>query len=482
MVAEDSQPPPIVYTPRLVAYVLAVAIAGVGAALLTVRAAPGGGELALVTAAVFAMSALGVRIPIRTETVFDANAFVHLGAALALGPAGAVATACAEALGVAVRRRVGWFRTSFNVSSGILSTLIAWAAYTGLRELPISSPVLSYGLAASAAGLVHHAVDTALLSAVLTFATGRPLWPQVRVGLTTGPYHIFYGYAAVSFVELRHLWGVVGLSMALAPVVAVQILLVVLAVRSRAHEAERMEYVEQVRQQSRLVERSYDATLVALTHALDARDKETEGHSRRVVEYTRMLAEQLQMDADEIKVLCHGALLHDIGKIGVPDAILHKPGPLTDEEWEIMRRHPEMGAAMIAEVEYLTDARRTVLHHHERWDGGGYPRGLRGAQIPVGARVFAIADTVDAMTQDRPYRRRCSLDEAREEVLRHRGGQFDPEAVDAFLAISEEDLLAIAALRSRVGVDLLTGPGARSARRVASSEVPVLRRAPIRVA
>jgi len=127
-----------------------------------------------------------------------------------------------------------------------------------------------------------------------------------------------------------------------------------------------------------------------------------------------------------------------------------------------MRRHPEIGALMIEDVEYLTEARRILLHHHERWDGRGYPLGLRGVRIPVGARIFAVADTLDAMTQDRPYRRRCSLDEAREEVQRCAGSQFDPQAVEALLAIPEDQLTAVAALRSRVGVDLL-----RSTRRPA---------------
>jgi ribonuclease P protein subunit RPR2 len=124
-----------------------------------------------------------------------------------------------------------------------------------------------------------------------------------------------------------------------------------------------------------------------------------------------------------------------------------------------MRRHPEVGALMIADVEYLTEARRILLHHHERWDGSGYPLGLSRLQIPVGARIFAVADAVDAMTQDRPYRRRCSLDEARAEVWRNSGSQFDPDAVAAFMALPERDLLAITAIRSRVGVDLLSPAG-----------------------
>jgi putative nucleotidyltransferase with HDIG domain len=210
------------------------------------------------------------------------------------------------------------------------------------------------------------------------------------------------------------------------------------------------------------VVRAYDATLIALTNALDARDKETEGHSRRVVEYSRAIGRQLGLNEDRMRVLSHGALLHDIGKIGVPDSILLKPSKLTPEEWELMRRHPVIGEAMVRDVDVLREARRIILHHHERWDGSGYPRGLRGSQIDQGARIFAIADTCDAITQNRPYRRGVSLDWAREEIARCRGRDFDPEAVDAFLALGEDELTTILQMRSGPGLDLLIDSDARA--------------------
>jgi putative nucleotidyltransferase with HDIG domain len=453
--AEDARPAPVAYSPRLVAYVAAVALAGGGAAALTVHGVADRGMLALFAASVFAMALLGVRFAIRTETVFSATAFLHLGAALSLGPVGAVVTALAEVCGVGLRYRSGWFRSLFNAGCSVLANLAAWAAYLGVRDLHIANGVASYAAAGTLAGIVQHAVDMLLIAGVLNLAIGHRLPPQLRLGARTAPYHVFYGYAAVTFAALAQRWGLVGVSFAMAPVVALQLSLVTLALRTRAHEAQRADYVAELRHQQARVERSYDATLVALTHALDARDKETEGHSRRVVEYTRLLAEQLGVEGVELKVLCHGALLHDIGKIGVPDAILHKPGPLSDEEWEVMRRHPQIGALMIEDVEYLTEARRILLHHHERWDGKGYPMGLRGITIPLGARIFSVADTIDAMTQDRPYRRRCSLDEAIAEVARNMGTQFDPDAVAALVAVPEEQLLAVAAIRARVAVDLL---------------------------
>ncbi|MEX2444073.1 MAG: diguanylate cyclase [Alkalispirochaeta sp.] len=184
---------------------------------------------------------------------------------------------------------------------------------------------------------------------------------------------------------------------------------------------------------------AYDRTLDSLVAALDARDKETEGHSRRVVAFTVAVARRLHVAQQEMPTIRRGALLHDIGKIAVPDAILHKPGPLTDEEWRIMKRHPQWGADILRGIPFLETAVQVLLAHHERWDGGGYPRGLEEEHIPLGARIFALADTLDAITSDRPYRSAQSFSKAREEIARGRGTQFDPRVVDAFLEMPESE-------------------------------------------
>jgi putative nucleotidyltransferase with HDIG domain len=188
----------------------------------------------------------------------------------------------------------------------------------------------------------------------------------------------------------------------------------------------------------RALENSYEAVLDALLAALDTRDTETEGHSERVTAYTMLLAEQMGVAQDELYHIERGALLHDIGKIGVPDRILLKPGPLTDEEWVEMRKHPVIGFKMCSKIEFLKGAAQIVLHHHEKWDGTGYPDGLRAEMIPLGARIFSVVDSLDAMTTDRPYRKARGYDLACEEIRRHRGTQFDPAVVDAFLTVSEE--------------------------------------------
>jgi putative nucleotidyltransferase with HDIG domain len=185
----------------------------------------------------------------------------------------------------------------------------------------------------------------------------------------------------------------------------------------------------------RRLEGTYLATLEALARAVEGRDYETGGHSQRVVRCALTLGDVLGMHSGELKTLRYGALLHDVGKIGIPDAVLLKPNALTANEWQIMRRHPEIGFEMLRNIDFLVAALPIVRHHHERFDGGGYPDGLAGEAIPLGARIFAIADSLDAMTADRPYRRGLSPDAAIDEVKGQSGSQFDPVVVDAFLTV-----------------------------------------------
>src|SRR5512140_1082433 len=174
------------------------------------------------------------------------------------------------------------------------------------------------------------------------------------------------------------------------------------------------------------IAQAYSSTLNALVHALDAREHETSDHSQRVVRYTLAIAQHMEIpDADQ-EDIGRGALLHDIGKIGVPDSILLKRGPLTPAEWVEMRKHPEVGYRILQSIEFLRPAAEIVLAHQERWDGGGYPRKLAREEIPLGARIFMIADTLDAMTSDRPYRKAATFAQARAEIARCAGTQFDP--------------------------------------------------------
>jgi response regulator RpfG family c-di-GMP phosphodiesterase len=195
---------------------------------------------------------------------------------------------------------------------------------------------------------------------------------------------------------------------------------------------------EQLKAAMRRIEFTYDETLEALAAALDLRDNETAGHSRRVTLYALELAQRCNFSPDDLKQLERGAYLHDIGKIGIPDLILLKPGKLTPEETSVMKTHVRIGYELMSRVAFLTSAAQIVLTHQECFDGSGYPQGLRGEEIPLGARIFAIADTLDAMMSDRPYRQGRPYAVARAEIQRESGKQFDPRIVAVFLEVPEE--------------------------------------------
>jgi len=183
------------------------------------------------------------------------------------------------------------------------------------------------------------------------------------------------------------------------------------------------------------LEEAYRVTLEALGSAIDTRDVGTHAHSRRVRGYSLAIARAHGVPESQMPDIERGVLLHDIGKIGIPDAILLKPGPLTPEEWKVMRSHPDIGRRIVEKIPFLRGAVPIVYNHHERWDGTGYPQGLRGEEIPLGPRIFALADALDAMTFDRPYSSAISFETARDEIKRCAGTHFDPAVVNTFLTI-----------------------------------------------
>jgi putative nucleotidyltransferase with HDIG domain len=200
----------------------------------------------------------------------------------------------------------------------------------------------------------------------------------------------------------------------------------------------------QLREALQQIERSYEVTLQALGAAIDLRDNETAGHSQRVCRYSLEIAQALGWSEKQLSGLARGAYLHDIGKLGIPDGILLKPGPLSTDERTVMQRHVEIGFNLVADIPFLAGAAEIILTHHERYDGSGYPCGLKGDDILPSARIFAIADSFDAITSDRPYRRASSFESGRAIIRNCSGTQFDPQAVNAFLAIDEAVWPAIA--------------------------------------
>jgi len=218
---------------------------------------------------------------------------------------------------------------------------------------------------------------------------------------------------------------------------------------------------------------NYRATLHALAAALEARDVETKGHSERVVSYCLRLGKEIGLNDRDLITLEHGALLHDIGKIGVPDGILLKRGALTEEEWSYMRRHVDYGAQILRGIDFLSGATQIVAQHHERYDGSGYPNRLEADGICLGARIFAVADAVDAMTSDRPYRAGRSFDDAADELIRCSGAHFDPLVVHAFSNVpldSWRELRQLSADTALVARDAKTGVDIRYSALAVSSD------------
>ena len=205
---------------------------------------------------------------------------------------------------------------------------------------------------------------------------------------------------------------------------------------SSMYQAERAKAQELAAALSALQD-SYLQTVRTLAFVVEAKDSSTRKHLERTHEYAQALA-RVVMGADATPEIAYGFLLHDVGKVGIPESILCKPGPLTDEEYEVMKTHPLIGAQIVSPVTFLAGAVDVIRCHHERWDGAGYPGGLRGEAIPLPARIFSVCDSFDAMTSDRPYRRALDFDAAVAEIERHAGSQFDPEVVAAFIGMCED--------------------------------------------
>jgi len=197
--------------------------------------------------------------------------------------------------------------------------------------------------------------------------------------------------------------------------------------RKEAEEALRLAHTD--------LQEAYDKTIEGWVRALDLRDRETEGHTQRVTQLSEILARAMGRPEEEIVHIRRGALLHDMGKMGIPDEILQKPGPLTDDEWIIMKRHPEMAYQMLAKIKYLEEAIIIPYYHHERWDGSGYPHKLKGEKIPLHARLFAVVDVWDALSSDRPYRKKMPPQDVIEYIKKESGRLFDPAIVDTFLPL-----------------------------------------------
>lgn len=381
----------------------------------------------------------------KSKLNFSAKAYASIGGVYLLGMPAAVASAVASILtSVWVRRQLS-IKPLFNAAMSLLVYGSAYGTFDALRRA-VGHDVLLLVIAGAIGGCSAWVVNHILVGAVIAAEQGLHRFDVRAYGsnvLSLIPYYVGYGLTGVGVLAASDRLGASAALVTLAAPVAI--------VQTATNRWIREQHARVLEARS-----GFDATLISLSKAIDLRDKDTEGHCRRVVDYSLLMGRNLHFSDEELTRLCHGALLHDIGKIGVSDAILHKPGPLTDEEWAVMRTHPELGFMMVADVKQLEKAREIILNHHERYDGKGYPNGISGSSIPLGARVFTIADSFDAMISDRPYRKGMSIAAAREEVRRCSGTQFDPLCVAAFDHISDQELEAIAKEREHPTEEMLS--------------------------
>ena len=420
------------------------------AALLFANYAPELQGPILVLAILLAINIVADLNPIQIygNTYISVGMVATIAMIVLFGAPGVVFTAPAEAIaGAAARRRLD-FRAVHNTAMFTIVYCAATFTYTTLGgEVAPVSLGTSLVPAAMAATAVAFSLNAIFLAVVLSLVAGQSVKASWDRHAWLAPHYMALGFIglalALSYVSL----GVFGIVAFLTPAATLRIAM-------KQYVDKTKDQVQQLEQQNAALtsanievvrmgdelRQSYDGTLEALVNALDARDQETKGHSLRVSKYMMDIARELGVaeGSPEWLNMQRGSLLHDVGKIGVSDSILLKPGKLTSDEWKLMRLHPEIGYKMLHQVKFLEGPAEIILAHHERWDGQGYPRGLAENEIPLGARIFPVVDTFDAMTSDRPYRKALSTDEALNEILKYSGSQFDPRVVEAFLDVYQK--------------------------------------------
>jgi putative nucleotidyltransferase with HDIG domain len=352
-------------------------------------------------------------------------------------------------------------KTLFNFGTLMLAGLAANGVLDSFTTANYQRDWPEVMLPATLAGGANFVVNSSLVAAAIglsTKASLRRVWSDNFMWLL--PHYIILAFIAIAIVAAYDAMGIWGVIVFLAPPVMMRLSIKqyldkttksVLDLR-RAH-IQLQHAHDQVTAAMTSLGKAYDGTLRSLSNALDLRDSETGGHSERVADLTMAIAGELgiQRDSEHWRYISWGALLHDVGKIAIPDQILRKPGKLDEQEWQIMRTHSRAGNDILNAVDFLVPVAEMVYSHHERYDGTGYPRGLAAEEIPLGARIFMIADAFDAMTSDRVYRRAMPAEEALAEILRNSGTQFDPGCVRAFLSVYQKRFVGTVHHRHFVG-------------------------------
>jgi len=402
---------------------------------------------ALLTLTAIAIIYERVGVQIYDKTHLSAGVVGLFAIAILTGPSGAVIAAPLVALAAEVFTSSRWHTRVFDMANYVLANVAGAAVFFAIAGS--GTDINAWWIpAAGVAILVNYAIGSSLVTTWVSIEfeeSWLPLWREKYSWIV--PYYLVFGLLGAALAAAYAALGVPGILAFAAPPFMMRFAFgqyvtkteqTVLELKQK--NAELQTANDNIMEMTHQLTETYDGTLEALVLALDARDHETRGHSFRVAQYVMTTARHLNVEenSQEWVDMQRGALLHDVGKIGVPDYILHKPGPLTPEEWNDMKRHPHIGHEMLRDISFLSGAAEIVHCHHERFDGKGYPRGLAGDEVPLGARVFAVADAFDAMTSDRPYRKALPPEMAREEIVRHSGTQFDPEVVQAFLLVYDQ--------------------------------------------
>lgn len=408
--------------------VVAPVAAGIPVAVLALHDAHWGRFALLATAASVSQLA-SVRMSGSRRTFHPAIVFVLAGA-LVLSPEELVLMCVLQHIPEWMRQRYAWYVQPFNIANYVLTALAAFESADLVRGL-ISGPGLSLAVGGTVAGVVFVCVNRLLLAPMIILSRGLTLRETDLFAADDVALELVLALMAVPLVAL---WSrsVFLSALCLAPLVLIN---VTVRARSRLEDAAitiSHQNVSLEEAHATVIERS-TAALEALSATVDARDTYTAGHSRRVREYTIAIAEELDIDGAELEALAQAALLHDIGKIGVPDAVLLKDGPLTPLEQLAMQSHADAGARIIERLGYLDEIVPVIRHHHERMDGQGYPAGLHEDAIPLGARIVHVADAFDALTTRRVYRDARSFDAALAEIRRGAGTDFCASCVEALV-------------------------------------------------
>lgn len=385
-----------------------------------------------------------VQIPIYGESSITVGFVFTLAIIVLFGIPGAVIAAPIAAVAQSIGRRAIDYRTATNAGRFIIVNAAAGLAYSFLGDANPEKAGTSMILAGGLATSVSFGLSIGLLMISARLRTHQPLLETWSKNKWVAPHYVALGIVGLALAASYMALNLIGILAFITPAVMMRIAM-------KQYVDKTTENVEKLKTQNVALKKanteirlisdelrtSYDGTLEALVNALDARDQETKGHSLRVSRYMMDLARVMGIkEGGQTWIdMQRGSLLHDVGKIGVSDSILLKPGKLTPEEWDSMRRHPEIGHNMLRQVKFLEGAAEIILAHHERWDGNGYPGRLSHEDIPLGARIFSVVDTFDSMTSDRPYRKALTTQASLNEILRCRGSQFDPSVVEAFMGI-----------------------------------------------